>query len=244
MLLDGFGLGETHFGGYAEQARVKGDWLVKLPPGWTRAEAMAVGTAGYTAALCVIALESAGVEPGQGPAIVTGAAGGVGSVAIALAGQGRLVGDASTGRAAEADYLKQLGASEIIERASLAAPGKPLGKERWAAGIDSVGSHDARQRAGADALWRRRRGLRTRGRHGSADARRAVHPARRQADRRRQRQLPDGSRARRPGRAWRATSIAGSSARMTQTVPFERVFEIGAEILAGRMRGRVVVEIG
>ena len=141
VVLNGYGLSETHFGGYAEKARVKGDWLVKLPPGLTRAEAMAIGTAGYTAMLCVLALEGQGMTPAMGPVVVTGAAGGVGSVAIALLAKAGWSVVASTGRAEEADYLKELGAAEIIERASLSAPGKPLGKERWAAGVDSVGSH-------------------------------------------------------------------------------------------------------
>ncbi len=140
MIVNGYGLSETHFGGYAEKARVKGDWLVKLPPALTRAEAMAIGTAGYTAMLCVMALERHGLTPAAGPVLVTGAAGGVGSIAISLlAAKGWKV-IASTGRASEADYLKSLGAAEIIDRATLSAPGKPLGKEQWAAAVDSVGS--------------------------------------------------------------------------------------------------------
>ncbi len=141
VILNGFGLGETHLGGYAEKARVKGDWLVRLPDGMTTHEAMAIGTAGYTAMLCVIALERHGVKPSQGPVIVTGATGGVGSVAIALLSKLGYSVIASTGRMSEADYLKSLGASEIIERGELSGPAKPLAKERWAAGIDSVGSH-------------------------------------------------------------------------------------------------------
>ena len=140
VMLNGFGLGETHFGGYAEFARIKGDWLMKLPGDFSRAEVMAVGTAGYTAALCVDALVAAGVTPDKGPAIVTGAAGGVGSTAIALLARAGWRVIASTGRVSEADYLKSLGAAEIVDRATLSAPGKPLGKERWAAGVDSVGS--------------------------------------------------------------------------------------------------------
>lgn len=141
VVLNGWGVGETHWGGYAGRARVKGDWLVPLPPGLSAAEAMAVGTAGYTAALCVLALERAGLTPDRGPVVVTGAAGGVGSVAVALlAAKGWHV-VASTGRPAEADYLKGLGAAEVIDRAELAGPARPLGKERWAAGVDAVGSH-------------------------------------------------------------------------------------------------------
>ena len=141
VILNGYGLGETHLGGYTEKARVKGDWLVRLPEGLTTREAMAIGTAGYTAMLCVLALERYGIKPAQGSVIVTGASGGVGSVAIALLSKLGFTVTASTGRASEADYLKSLGASEIIDRAELSGPAKPLGKERWAAGIDSVGSH-------------------------------------------------------------------------------------------------------
>jgi acrylyl-CoA reductase (NADPH) len=140
ILLNGWGMGETHLGGYAQRARVKGDWLVPLPAGLTSAQAMAIGTAGYTAMLCVLALERHGLTPAAGPVIVTGAAGGVGSVAIALLARAGWHVIASTGRAEEADYLKGLGAAQIIDRAELSSPGRPLGKERWAAGIDSVGS--------------------------------------------------------------------------------------------------------
>jgi acrylyl-CoA reductase (NADPH) len=140
VILNGWGLGETHLGAYAERARVKGDWLVPLPAGLSGREAMAIGTAGYTAMLAVIALERHGLRPDHGPVIVTGAAGGVGSVAITLlAGLGFTV-IASTGRPQEADYLKGLGASEVIDRNELSGPARPLAKERWAAGIDSVGS--------------------------------------------------------------------------------------------------------
>lgn len=141
VVCNGWGLSETHFGGYAEKARVKGEWLVRLPDSISAHEAMAVGTAGYTAMLSVLALEAHGLTPAQGQAIVTGAAGGVGSFALMLLKTAGWHCIASTGRAAEADYLKQLGADEIIDRADLSAPGKPFGKERWAAGVDSVGSH-------------------------------------------------------------------------------------------------------
>jgi acrylyl-CoA reductase (NADPH) len=141
VVLDGWGLGETHFGGYAEKARVKGDWLVPLPHGMTPAQAMAIGTAGYTAMLCVLALESHGLDPSMGPAVVTGAAGGVGSVAITLLAKLGWHVIASTGRTGEADYLRGLGAAEIIERAELSGPARPLAKERWIAGVDVVGSH-------------------------------------------------------------------------------------------------------
>ena len=140
VILNGWGLGETYLGAYAEKARVKGDWLVRLPANMTARDAMAIGTAGYTAMLCVLALERAGIKPARGPVVVTGAAGGVGSVAIALLAKLGYAVTASTGRPAEADYLKGLGATEIIERKELMVPVRPLAKERWAGGIDAVGS--------------------------------------------------------------------------------------------------------
>ena len=141
VLLNGWGVGEGHWGGLAQKARLNGDWLIALPKAFTAAQAMAIGTAGYTAMLCILALEHNGVKPGQGDILVTGANGGVGSFAIALLSRLGYRVVASTGRTSEHDYLKQLGASEIIDRATLSAPGKPLAKERWAAVIDSVGSH-------------------------------------------------------------------------------------------------------
>jgi acrylyl-CoA reductase (NADPH) len=141
VVLNGWGVGEGHHGGYAEKARVKGDWLVKLPEGLSLEQAMAIGTAGYTAMLSVLGLEKQGVKPGDGDVLVTGAAGGVGSVAIALLSKLGYRVLASTGRTSEADYLKSLGAAEIIDRAELSEKGKPLGKERWAAAVDAVGSH-------------------------------------------------------------------------------------------------------
>jgi acrylyl-CoA reductase (NADPH) len=140
VLLNGWGCGETHLGLYAEKARVKGDWLVALPPGLSARDAMAIGTAGYTAMLCVMALERAGIGPGSGPVIVTGAAGGVGSIAVALLSKLGYQVSASTGRLAETGYLKDLGASEVIARADLTGPARPLARERWAGGIDTVGS--------------------------------------------------------------------------------------------------------
>ncbi len=140
VILNGWGLGETHLGAYAEKARVKGDWLVRLPPSMSARDAMAVGTAGYTAMLSVMALERAGFVPARGGVIVTGAAGGVGSVAIALLAKLGYAVVASTGRLAEADYLKGLGAVEVIERKELTGAPRALAKERWAGGIDSVGS--------------------------------------------------------------------------------------------------------
>ena len=138
---NGWGVGETHWGCLAEKARLKGDWLVKLPAAFTARQAMAIGTAGYTAMLCVLALEDHGIHPGAGEVLVTGATGGVGSVAVALLGRLGYTVVAATGKAAEADYLKRLGASAVIDRTELAAPGKPFQKERWAGVVDAVGSH-------------------------------------------------------------------------------------------------------
>ena len=140
VICTGWGLGETHLGAYAEKARVKGDWLVRLPEGMSTREAMAIGTAGFTAMLSVLALEKHGLTPKHGPVVVTGAAGGVGSVAIAVLSKLGFHVIASTGRLSEADYLKGLGAAEVIDRSELSGPAKPLSKERWAGGVDSVGS--------------------------------------------------------------------------------------------------------
>ena len=140
VVCNGWGMGETFLGAYAEKARVKGDWLVKLPDGLSTRDAMAIGTAGYTAMLSVLALEGHGLTPKSGPVVVTGAAGGVGSVAISVLSKLGYHVIASTGRASEAKYLKHLGAAEIIDRAELSGAAKPLAKERWAGGVDSVGS--------------------------------------------------------------------------------------------------------
>ena len=140
VVLNGWGLGETHLGAYAEKARVKGDWLVRLPSSMSPRDAMAIGTAGYTAMLAVMALERHGLTPDKGPIVVTGAAGGVGSVAIAILSKLGFTVHAATGRPQEADFLKSLGASEIVERKDLTGPPKPLTKERWAGAVDAVGS--------------------------------------------------------------------------------------------------------
>ena len=140
VICNGWGMGETHLGAYAEKARVKGDWLVRLPEGMSTRDAMAIGTAGYTAMLSVLALEKHGLAPKDGPIVVTGAAGGVGSVATAVLSKLGYHVIASTGRVSESGYLKDLGAAEVIDRNELSGPAKPLAKERWAGGIDSVGS--------------------------------------------------------------------------------------------------------
>ena len=141
VLLNGWGVGETHWGGLAQRARVKADWLVPIPGGFTAAQAMSLGTAGYTAMLCVMALQREGIEPSAGPVLVTGANGGVGTIAISLLAQLGFEVHASTGRLEEAAYLQSLGAREVIDRHTLSAAGKPLQKERWAGAVDTVGSH-------------------------------------------------------------------------------------------------------
>ncbi len=141
VILNGWGVGETHWGGLAERARLNGDWLVPLPPAFSPSQAMAIGTAGYTAMLCVLALERHGVTPEHGEIVVTGAAGGVGSVAVALLAKRGYTVAAVTGRPAEADYLRELGAATVLERGEFNQPGKPLAKERWAGAVDTVGSH-------------------------------------------------------------------------------------------------------
>jgi acrylyl-CoA reductase (NADPH) len=242
VVLTGYGLSETHFGGYAEQARVNGDWLVKLPAGLTRAETMAIGTAGFTAMLALMAIERHDLTPSTGAALVTGAAGGVGSMAIALfADKGwRII--ASTGRASEAPYLKTLGADEIIDRATLSAPGKPLGKEQWAAAVDSVGSTTlanvlAQTRyGGAVAACGLAQGMDLPAtvapfilRGVSLLGIDSVHcPAARRLE------------------AWRRLALdldREKLASMTQTVALDEVFAAGARILKGETRGRLVVTI-
>ncbi len=243
VILDGYGLSETHFGGYAERARVKGEWLVKLPAGLTRAEAMAIGTAGYTAMLAVMAIERRGLTPASGPALVTGAAGGVGSTAISLLADRGWKVIASTGRASEGDYLKGLGAAEIIERATLAAPGKPLGKEQWAAAVDSVGSTTL-----ANVLAQTRYGgaVATCGNAGGMDLPATVAPF---ILRGVSLLGIDSVNCPMPRRleAWRRLASEldrRKLAAMTETIPFDAVFDAGRRILKGETRGRLVVTIG
>ena len=141
VILNGWGVGEVHWGGYAEVARVKGDWLIKRPASISASQAMAIGTAGYTAMLCVMALESHNITPDRGPVVVTGANGGVGSVAISILSKLGYEVLAATRRTGEAKFLKDLGATDIVDAAELSEAGRPLGKERWAGGVDAVGSH-------------------------------------------------------------------------------------------------------
>ncbi|MGL5631754.1 MAG: MDR family oxidoreductase [Azovibrio sp.] len=153
VILNGWGVGEGHWGGLAEKARVKGDWLVPMPGGMTPGEAMAIGTAGYTAMLCILALEEHGVTPADGEILVTGASGGVGSVAVAILSKLGYTVVASTGRLEETAYLKSLGAAEVVDRQQFSAPGKPLQKERWAGVVDSVGSHTLANACASTLSW-------------------------------------------------------------------------------------------
>ncbi len=242
VVLTGHGLSETHFGGYAERARVNGDWLVKLPAGLTRAEAMAIGTAGFTAMLALMAIEREGLKPSSGPALVTGAAGGVGSTAISLlAGKGWTV-VASTGRLSETGYLKSLGAAEVIDRATLSAPGKPLGKERWAAAVDSVGSTTL-----ANVLAQTQYGgaVAACGLAGGMDLAATVAPFILRGV-----SLLGVESVHCPSprrlEAWRRLAADLDRAKlkaMTETIPLDQVFEAGKRIVKGEVRGRLVVAI-
>jgi acrylyl-CoA reductase (NADPH) len=243
VVLNGWGLGETHLGGYAEKARVKGDWLVRLPTRMRAREAMAIGTAGYTAMLAVMALERHGLTPQHGPIVVTGAAGGLGSVAVALLAKLGFTVIASTGRPAEADYLKSLGASEVLDRKELAGPAKPLGRERWAGGIDSVGSTTL---ANVLSMTRYGGAVAACGLAGGMDLPATVAPFILRGvsligvdsvmcplEKRRE--------------AW--TRLAsdldtGKLASMTSEIDLAGVIEAGRRIVEGGVRGRIVVKIG
>ena len=242
VILNGWGAGETHLGGYAEKARVKGDWLVGLPARNSARGAMAIGTAGYTAMLAVMALERQGVAPRHGPVIVTGAAGGVGSVAVTLLAKLGFAVVASTGRPAEADYLKSLGAREIIERRELAGASKPLGPERWAGGIDTVGSSTL---ATVLSMTRYGGAIAACGLAGGMDLPATVAPFILRGvsligidsvmcplERRRE--------------AWKrlASDIdAGKLATMTSEIDLAGVMDAGRRIVEGAVRGRIVVKI-
>ncbi len=242
VVLNGWGLGETHLGGFAARARVRSEWLIPLPAAFTPAQAMAVGTAGYTAMLSVLALERFGLDPSHGPAIVTGAAGGVGSVAVALlAGLGwRVV--ASTGRPDESGFLRDLGAAEIVDRAGLSAPGRPLGKEVYGAGIDSVGSHTlvnvlAQTRAfGAVTACGLAQGLDLPGSVAPFILRGVALIGINSVTAPRERRLEAW------GRLARDLDPAKLAA-LTTTIGFAEIVPTAHAILDGKVRGRVVVEI-
>jgi acrylyl-CoA reductase (NADPH) len=243
VILNGWGLGETHLGAYAEKARVKGDWLVRLPASMTTRDAMVIGTAGYTAMLSVMALERAGITPARGPIVVTGAAGGVGSVAVAILAKLGYAVTASTGRPAEAAYLKGLGAAEVIDRKELSAPGRPLAKERWAGGIDAVGSTTL---ANVLSMTRYGGAVAACGLAGGMDLPASVAPfilrgvsllgidsvmcplaLRQEAWRRLEADLP-----------------RDKIAAMASEIGLADVIEAGRRIVEGQVRGRIVVKIG
>jgi acrylyl-CoA reductase (NADPH) len=243
VLLDGFGLGETHLGSYAEKARVKGDWLVPLPAGMSGRDAMAIGTAGYTAMLAVMALEHQGLTPDRGPVVVTGAAGGVGSVAIAVLAKLGYRVIASTGRPQEAEYLRDLGASEIIERAELTGTPRPIGRERWAGGIDTVGSTTL---ANVLSMTSYGGAVAACGLAGGMDLPTSVAPF-----------ILRGvcllgidsvmCALQRRREAWNRLASdldRGKLAAMTSEVGLGQVQDFGSAILEGRVRGRIVVKIG
>jgi acrylyl-CoA reductase (NADPH) len=242
VILNGWEAGVSHYGGYAEVARVNGDWLVKKPTAFSAAETMAVGTAGYTAMLCVLALERHGVKPASGPVVVTGAAGGVGSVAVALLAKLGYQAIASTGRTGEAAYLKGLGAAEVIDRAELAGPAKPLGRERWAGGIDVAGSHtlanvlSMTKYGGAVAACGLAQGM---------DLATSVAPFILRGV-----TLAgiDSVMAPKPRRieAWDRLARDLDRARLaalTRTRPIADVLALAPEVLAGKVRGRIVLEV-
>ena len=242
VILNGWGLGETHFGAYAQKARVKGDWLVRLPASMSTRDAMAIGTAGYTAMLAVMALERYGLKPESGPLVVTGAAGGVGSVAVAILAKFGFQVTASTGRPEEADYLKRLGAVEVIERKELTGPVRPLAKERWAGGVDSVGSTTL---ANVLSMIRYRGAVAACGLAGGMDLPTSVAPFilrgvallgidsvyRPRADRE---------------EAWRRLEFDLDRAKlseMTTEIGLADVIEAGRQIVEGQVRGRITVKI-
>jgi len=243
VVLTGWGLGETHLGGYAEKARVNGDWLVRLPARNSSRGAMAIGTAGFTAMLAVMALERHGVTPQKGPVIITGAAGGVGSIAVALLSKLGFFVIASTGRPAETVYLKSLGAREIIERKELVGTARPLGQERWAGGIDTVGSTTL---ANVLSMTRYGGAVAACGLAGGMDLPATVAPF-----------ILRGVAligidsvmcpSERRWEAWQRLASgldAGKLAEMTSEIDLSGVLEAGRRIVEGGVRGRIVVKIG
>jgi acrylyl-CoA reductase (NADPH) len=243
VILNGWGVGESHWGGFAGRARVRGDWLVPLPQAFTPAQAMAIGTAGYTAMLAVQALEAHGITPDRGDVVVTGASGGVGSVATAVLAKLGYRVIASTGRAAEAEYLQRLGAAEIVDRAELSAPGKPLAKERWAGGIDSVGSHTlanvlaATSDGGVVAACGLAQGMDLPATVAPFILRGVTLVGIESVRASKQRRLE----------AWKrlAADLAVDKLdAITSTIGLDEVPQVARDILAGRIRGRVVVDLG
>ena len=243
VVLNGWGTGETHLGAYAERSRVKGEWLVPLPPAFTAADAMAIGTAGYTAMLAVMALEKAGVTPEHGAAIVTGAAGGVGSVAVALLSRLGWRVMAATGRPEEEAFLRDLGAAEIVARDELSKPGRPLGKERWAAGVDALGSHTL---ANVVAQTKANGAVAACGLAQGADLPATVMPFILRGVSLLGIDSVMASRERRIA-AWDrlARDLDKDKLKaLTTTIGFDAIVPTAHAILDGKVRGRVVVEIG
>ena len=242
VVLNGWGVGESHSGGLAQKARLKGDWLIHRPAAFSARQAMAIGTAGYTAMLCVMALEKHGVTPDKGEVLVTGAGGGVGSVAIALLAKLGYRVVASTGRLQEAGYLRGLGAAEVIERAELSAPGKPLAKERWAGVVDTVGSHTL---ANACASTKYGGTVAACGLAQGMDLPASVAPFILRGVTLAGIDSVMAPRALREA-AWarlaRDLDVAKLEA-MTQEVGLQDAIALGAQILAGQVRGRVVVDV-
>jgi acrylyl-CoA reductase (NADPH) len=242
VVLNGWGLGELHWGGLAEQARLKGAWLVPLPAAFTARQAMAIGTAGYTAMLCIMALERHGVTPQSGEVVVSGAAGGVGSVAVALLASLGYTVAAVTGRPAEADYMRSLGAAEVLDRAQFAGAGKPLAKERWAGAVDVVGSHTL---ANICAAMRYRGVVAACGLAGGLDFPATVAPFILRAV-----TLVgvDSGLCPRPERleAWRrlAQHLDGAKlAALTREIGLSEAIPEAARLMDGKVRGRIVVDV-
>jgi len=242
VVVNGWGIGESHWGGFAQRARLSAHWLLRLPDAYTASQAMAIGTAGYTAALCVMALQRHGTKPGDGEVLVTGAAGGVGSVAITLlAGLGFSV-TASTGRPQEAEYLKALGAAQVIDRDELSAPGKPLQKERWAGVVDAVGSHTL---ANACAATRWNGAVAACGLAQGADFPASVMPFILRAVTLYGINCVFVDNAKRT-EAWAllARYLDGDTLeRMTTEIGLSEAIEKSTELLAGQLRGRTVVNV-
>jgi len=242
VVLNGWGVGESHSGGLAQKARLKGDWLIALPAAFSPRQAMAIGTAGYTAMLCVMALEKHGVRPEQGEVLVTGAGGGVGSVAIALLARLGFRVVASTGRLQEAEYLRSLGATDVIDRAELSAPAKPLAKERWAGVVDTVGSHTL---ANACASTKYGGTVAACGLAQGMDLPATVAPFILRGVTLAGIDSVMAPRALREA-AWARLARdldVGKLEAMTQEVVLADAIGLGAQILAGQVRGRVVVDV-